>query len=1163
MKKYKNYTIENMYIDFSPELLAEGAEWYLSESPVIEVSSGNDDPASFWIRPDIMKWDIAEEKNEQRDELCYYRSPLTEGRLFSNRSTVELCLNKTRGEFVRAWCPCQTFQKEYCSCKHIAGLAFHFLSEQKEEIRGTLIEENLKKLTGLEDPLIPGSLKKTSKDLAHLLVSQTVRYVQNEKPAWQTGEKRSTEVKLNLDIYASAINDALAIELRAGTNRTYQIKNLTVFLDACQDNSIYSFSNKTHQAAGVHHFEPHIQRILEYLIRLKNTRLRKANGNTCGYYYDYYSSYHTGYVSLNASQKDRLMLLTDHDLDEFMELMDGHQIYYSHHRSKHSLCQVNLQKEPSPILMNKTTFGANIMMDDEQEIACGFNRMYLKQKDEILSLPADKWESRKELSTALAGKQQLYVANKDLPTLVSSIYELAGEKQKNALIDFQSYLVHKEKPQIQIYLDYPQDNMITCQIKAYYPSNRKTYDLFLQTQGKKIRDFQVEQAIGEAVWSYFDAWDKENGELVADCGDDRLFLFLTETIPSLSQYGEVLISDRLKRLKVTNNFSINVGVQVDAGSLVMSLHSNEISKEEIIDVLSNYNRRKKYTRLKNGNFITTDETNAAVIEALAETFRTYGKKNPEAMKIPLFRALYIEEMFADRENVQVDAGEDYLKLINRMKDVESRDYPIPEELSGILRNYQKDGYRWICMLKENGFGGILADDMGLGKTIQVLSYLLYDKYHTSGEKLPTLIIVPASLVYNWQKEIQTFTPQLSCSVLAGPLKERKKIFAQLRTATNENTKKEKQAGEEVSDIYITSYDLLKRDIKEYEGIPFGNQIIDEAQYIKNQGTQVAKAVRVIDSSFRMALTGTPIENRLSELWSIFDYIMPGFLYNYTHFREKYESPVVTNHDEEVMERLRSMVHPFILRRLKKDVLKDLPDKIEENISIHLEGEQRKVYDAYAERLRLYLDKQSDEEYHQRKLEILAELTKLRQICCGPELFLENYKGHNAKMQACMELIRQAIDGGHKVLFFSQFTRVLDEMDKYLKKEKIANYRIDGSTSKKERMRLVDAFQDEADHTFVFCISLKAGGTGLNLTAADIVIHYDPWWNLAAQNQATDRTHRIGQTNMVTVYNLIAKDTIEEQITLLQKMKAQLAEDVLSGEGIGSIMIHKEDLLALL
>lgn len=567
---------------------------------------------------------------------------------------------------------------------------------------------------------------------------------------------------------------------------------------------------------------------------------------------------------------------------------------------------------------------------------------------------------------------------------------------------------------------------------------------------------------------------------------------------------------------------------------------------ELAEILPAYSAKKKYHRLKNGSFLSFSDAQCQTMSALADCFKNYGKRNQEHISMPLFRALYMDEMLRQKENINFSKSKEYRKLLNNMNAAKNSEHDVPESLGNILRPYQTDGFYWLKTLKENGFGGILADDMGLGKTLQVLTFLLSEKEEgKSGDTLRTLIVTPASLVYNWQKEIEHFAPQLSFRVIAGAALQRKDLI---------------EAGED-ADIWITSYDLLKRDVEIYEGIAFANEIIDEAQYIKNQTTLAAKSVRLINSGFRLALTGTPIENRLSELWSIFDYLMPGFLYSYAWFKSEIEAPVVNNRDEEILNKVRRMVHPFILRRLKQDVLKELPEKQEEVVSVHLSGEQRKLYDAYAQRLKLYLDKQSDEEFHHNKLEVLAELTKLRQICCGPELLLEGYKGENAKLDACMELVHQAVEGGHKLLIFSQFTSALDEIGGRLKKDALPFYRIDGSVKKEERMQMVDAFQK--DEVPVFCISLKAGGTGLNLTAADIVIHYDPWWNLAAQNQATDRVHRIGQKHAVNVYQLIAENTIEERIQKLQQSKYQLAKDVLSGEGIQSILIDKNEILTLL
>ena len=363
------------------------------------------------------------------------------------------------------------------------------------------------------------------------------------------------------------------------------------------------------------------------------------------------------------------------------------------------------------------------------------------------------------------------------------------------------------------------------------------------------------------------------------------------------------------------------------------------------------------------------------------------------------------------------------------------------------------------------------------------------------------------------------------------------------------------------DVVITSYDLLRRDVEWYEKIRFGYQILDEAQYIKNHTTQAAKSVKEIKAGFKLALTGTPIENRLSELWSIFDYLMPGFLYSYNRFRTDFEIPIVQAKSEADTERLKKMIRPFILRRLKKDVLKDLPDKLEENIVVKFSKEQEELYKAHVGRLKALLDNQTGEEFAKGKVQVLSELTRLRQICCEPSLVYENYMGESAKLQACVEMLKNAVEGGHKVLVFSQFTTMLSQLQRQMRIENIPYFSLIGSTVKENRAKMVEKFN--AGEVPVFFISLKAGGTGLNLTAADIVIHYDPWWNVAVQNQATDRAHRIGQKNVVTVYKLIAKDTIEEKIVKLQERKKELAEQLLDGEGSGLAGMTKEELLELL
>ena len=331
--------------------------------------------------------------------------------------------------------------------------------------------------------------------------------------------------------------------------------------------------------------------------------------------------------------------------------------------------------------------------------------------------------------------------------------------------------------------------------------------------------------------------------------------------------------------------------------------------------------------------------------------------------------------------------------------------------------------------------------------------------------------------------------------------------------------------------------------------------------IKNHSTQSARAVKAIRSKHRFALTGTPIENRLSELWSIFDYLMQGYLYSYAYFREELEIPIVKNEDERAAMRLRRMLKPFVLRRLKKDVLKELPEKLETVVYSRLEGEQKRLYAAYAAKVREEIEKTTPEEYREGKMQILAALTRLRQLCCDPGLCYENYNGDSAKLSTCIELIEEGLEAGHRFLLFSQFTAMLDRIKQELEKRKIVYFLLTGVTPKQERIQMAERFN--AGEGSVFLISLKAGGTGLNLTGADMVIHYDPWWNLAAQNQATDRAHRIGQTHKVNVFKLVAKSTIEENIIRLQESKYKLAEQIIGGEKGSLSSLTQEELLELL
>lgn len=434
-----------------------------------------------------------------------------------------------------------------------------------------------------------------------------------------------------------------------------------------------------------------------------------------------------------------------------------------------------------------------------------------------------------------------------------------------------------------------------------------------------------------------------------------------------------------------------------------------------------------------------------------------------------------------------------------------------------------------------------------GKTIQLLAVVLDYVQNTTNPK-PTIVVCPSSLTLNWQNEIKKFTKDLSSIVIHGNVKERKK---QIKSIPN-------------YDITITSYDLLKRDIEIYkeQKHEFQYIIADEAQYIKNNNTQNAKAIKELNAKTRYALTGTPIENSLSELWSIFDFIMPGYLFGYRKFKELYEMPIVKDEDKLAMKKLKMLIEPFILRRIKEEVLTELPDKTITILNNEMDEEQRKIYLSYLQSAKQEaMSEISANGFEKSQIKILALLMRLRQICCHPSLFLSDYKGQSSKLNQCIEVIKDAVASGHKILLFSSYTAMFPMIEKELKKENIEYCKLTGKTKVGERIKLVDEF-NENENLKVFLISLKAGGTGLNLIGADMVIHYDPWWNISAENQATDRTYRIGQKKNVQVYKLITKNSIEEKIYEMQERKAKLIDNMLSTNETFLNKLSKEEIMEL-
>ncbi|MCD8325980.1 MAG: SNF2 family helicase [Lachnospiraceae bacterium] len=687
----------------------------------------------------------------------------------------------------------------------------------------------------------------------------------------------------------------------------------------------------------------------------------------------------------------------------------------------------------------------------------------------------------------------------------------------------------------------------------YRDKNRKetedaqtVYKLCVSDPKDGYRDIEQERRAADAISCLMHQTKPDDSGVFSDIlNDEQLFDFLQSGVAVLEKYGTVHGSEAFRKFTVSPVPKVKVGVSVDSGILDLSLTSSGISEEELLEVLHSYQQKKRFHVLSSGDFLDMagDDQLSQISDFMQELDLNPEDVIKKSAKIPLYRALYVDRLLEEHDTLYSTRDRVYRGIIRNFKTIRDSESEPPAKLAGIMRPYQALGFKWIRTMEEAGFGGILADEMGLGKTLQMISVLLYDyDEKKSGTEHPSLVVCPASLIYNWQEEFTKFAPGIRVIPITGGAAARKNALAAWDT----------------TQVYIISYDLLKRNIAELSEKEFFYVILDEAQYIKNAGAAVSKAVKVLRAGHRFALTGTPIENRLSELWSIFDFLMPGFLYSQKEFEQRYAIPVMKDKDQEAMEKLRKMTSPFLMRRQKEDVLKDLPVKLEEVRYVPILGQQQKLYDAEVLKLKNTI---LDGTAGTGKVKVFAELTKIREICCDPSLLYEDYHEESSKREAAMGLIRQAMDGGHRMLLFSQFTSMLALLEEDLKAEGIPYYILTGSTSKEKRIRLVHQF-NEGDVP-VFLISLKAGGNGLNLTGADIVIHYDPWWNLAAQNQATDRAHRIGQTRQVTVYRLIMKGTIEERILRLQEEKRDLADQILSGEGTSIASLSQEELLELL
>ncbi len=622
-----------------------------------------------------------------------------------------------------------------------------------------------------------------------------------------------------------------------------------------------------------------------------------------------------------------------------------------------------------------------------------------------------------------------------------------------------------------------------------------------------------------------------------------ILAFCTQGVAELGKLAEVYVSEAFKRIK-PRRFSGRASFRMRGGRLVFALLEDNQPVAELLPILQAVVARQQYVRLKTGEFLDLRDM-AALAPVAQELLEAAALDDPAAeesareLSFGAYRAAYMVSMLR-MAGGEVDATEDVEHAARALTErAESFESFIPTRLSRKLAPYQKRGAGWILSLYEARMGGILADEMGLGKTVQVIAALSAAKKKNGGMK--SLIVTPTSLVYHWLAEFKRFDESLTVRLVNGVREERRRQIDELRA-------------DPAVDVILTSYPLLRRDIDFIRDIPLRFAILDEAQFVKNAQSIGAAAAKELNAQVRIALTGTPMENHTGELWSIFDFALPGYLGTQGSFLRRYGG---SERAEELQERIR----PFLMRRLKQEVLAGLPEKREQSLYAAMTPEQEKVYSQLLGTLRQHVGEAlASGSLPRARMQVLSVLLKLRQVCCHPRLFLPDYEGTSGKLELLVQTVQQAVQGKRRMLIFSQFVGMLQIIRKRLSREGVRTLYLDGSTKPETRQELCDRFNGGEGQ--VFLISLKAGGTGLNLTGADLVIHYDPWWNPAVEDQATDRAHRIGQTKDVDVVKLIAQGTIEEKVTDLSKRKRAIFDRVVLAGETALEALTEEDIRSL-
>lgn len=1006
-----------------------------------------------------------------------------------------------RGSIKSTNCNCMAFEKYVGDCKHIIALLY-FIKEfqDKRDLKRSREED---------------------------LINMISYYEQTDEVM-----KRYLNIEYNLEFNPGNLYESFNgayLSLRIGEERLYSVRNPSLIFEHLDSGKELRLGQQFTLVPQIHRFKEEDKEIMNFIKILYENFSNHENSNIKGIF------------------SNKRIHLTPATLKRFFELIKDKKFNTSIGRIDYG--EVDIIREDLPFNMNIMSDDEGLLVSlnsDKELVLLTPDAHYIFSNNRIYEISE---EYRKKIlplykEIILKGNGQIKVARKYKELFISDVLPNIKNTINLKIDEKVEDTIYRENLKTEIYFD-KIDDSILGRIEFIYGSiiiNPFSSKRDISKDSKKIliRDKEKEGYILSIL---------EEGEFkVLDGGiyldnDEEIFNLVSNIIPFLQRYSEIYYSESFSDISIRSSSYFSGGVKInrDLDLLEFDFNIDGINTSELNNIFKSIREKKKFYRLKDGSFLPLDNNELNNMMELVDNFGI--DINGDKIQAPKYMTMYLDKYLQDKKLDFIKQNDNFKKLVTDINDPEDIEYEIPEEVEGVLRDYQRFGFKWLKTMATYGFGGILADDMGLGKTLQVIAFLLSEKKEKGPH--PSLIIVPTSLVFNWDEEITKFAPSLKTILVHG----------------NKTGRAELIKGIKDYDVVVTSYPLIRNDIELYKDTLFRYCILDEAQHIKNSNSLNAKSVKAIRAGNYFALTGTPMENSVVELWSIFDFLMPGYLLSSRKFIERYEKPIFKDQNMERLNDLNKHIRPFILRRLKKEVLKELPEKIEQKMAVEMTIGQKKVYLAYIKSLKEELEQEINHKgFNRSHFKILTALTRLRQICCDPGLFIEDYTGGSGKVESFEELIDDAILGGHRILVFSQFTSMLDKIKKRLEEKDIDHMYLNGSTPMESRGNMVKEFNQ--GYGDIFLISLKAGGSGLNLTGADMVIHFDPWWNPAVEDQATDRAYRIGQENTVQVIKLITKGTIEEKIFKLQGRKKEMIDMVIQEGQTLISKLSEEEILSL-